>query len=96
MKHLLVKRVCCLSLALLLSATAWPRGAAAEQQEPLDRSETVYVTATASGEVSSILSSVYIVNPDGREQLIDASNLTDVHNILANENAQAQWRRMGV
>ena len=66
MKHLLVKRVCCLSLALLLSATAWPRAAAAEQQEPLDRSETVYVTATASGEVSSVLSSVYIVNPDER------------------------------
>lgn len=85
MKHLLVKRVCCLSLALLLSATAWPRAAAAEQQEPLDRSETVYVTATASGEVSSVLSSVYIVNPDGREQLTDVSNLTDVHNILANE-----------
>ena len=85
MNHLLAKRVCCLSLTLLLSAASLPRAAAEEQQEKLDRSETVYVTATATGEVSSILSSVYIVNPDGREQLTDVSDLTDVHNILANE-----------
>ena len=85
MNHLLAKRVCCLSLTLLLSAASLPRAAAEEQQEKLDRSETVYVTATATGEVSSVLSSVYIVNPDGREQLTDVSDLTDVHNILANE-----------
>lgn len=90
MKHLPLKRIGCLSLALLLPAAVLPRGASAEQQEALDRSETVYVTATASGEVSSVLSSVYIVNPDGREQLSDASNLTDVHNILANDTPKRQ------
>lgn len=58
--------------------------------EALERSETVYVTATATGEVSSVLSSVYIVNPDGRAEITDTARLTDVHNVLANDSPEQQ------
>lgn len=86
MRRIQIKQILSLLLALLLPAGVLLRdAAAAATQEPLERSETVYVTATATGEVSSILSSVYIVNPDGREQISDVSRLTDVRNILSNE-----------
>lgn len=82
-----LKRAACLLLSLLLPLTvALADDGQDAAVEKLDRSETVYVTATASGEVSSVLSSVYIVNPDGRAEISDTARLTDVHNVLANDN----------
>ena len=70
--------------ALLLSPL---RIAAAENAYgvSVERTETVYVTADATGKPREVLSSVYLVNPDEREIIEDASTLTDVKCLTQNK-----------
>ena len=59
MRATVFKRTACFGLALLMAVL--PVSALAEADTAdLERSETVYVTASAAGEPQSILSSVYI------------------------------------
>lgn len=60
-------------------------GTALASDADIERTETVYVTADAEGRTESVLSSVYLVNPDGRATIADSSSLTGIKNILANE-----------
>lgn len=85
MQATVFKRTACVVLALLLMAMLPVSALAETDSANLERSETVYVTASASGETQSILSSVYIVNPDGRAIIEDAARLTNIKNILSNE-----------
>ena len=85
MRATVFKRTACFGLALLLMAVLPVSALAEADTADLERSETVYVTASAAGEPQSILSSVYIVNPDGRATIEDAARLTNVKNILSNE-----------
>ncbi|HOF99474.1 MAG: hypothetical protein BWY35_00217 [Firmicutes bacterium ADurb.Bin248] len=49
------------------------------------RGETVYVDADANGNPLSMISSVYIGNPDKLETIVDHTTLTDIKNIAGNE-----------
>ena len=59
-----------------------------DEEKTPDRTETVYINADASGNVESVLSSVYIVNAKGEEMLSDPSNLTDVKNVSSTESPE--------
>ncbi|HWQ57422.1 MAG TPA: hypothetical protein VN540_00255 [Clostridia bacterium] len=49
------------------------------------RGETVYVEADANGNPLSMISSVYISNPDKLDEIVDHTTLTDIKNIAGNE-----------
>ena len=90
MRTAFLKRAACMGLTLLLAGMLPVSALAEGSAEGLERSETVYVTASATGGTKSILSSVYIVNADGREFVEDVSRLTNVKNILSNEAPNRQ------
>lgn len=81
-KHIVFRRGFCLVLSLLLFVSAGHVSRAVESS--VERSETVYVTSDAEGTPTSVMSSVYLLNPDGREKITDASTLTDVRNVMSN------------
>ena len=70
----MLRRSACLAISALLLFPAARVSRAADAD--VERTETVYVTADAAGTVESVLSSVYLVNPDQRETLTDGSSLT--------------------
>lgn len=77
------QRTACVLLSLLLLLPAGHLSHAEETDT--DRSETVYVTADVYGAPVSVLSSIYLVNPNGKDILKDRSSLTDVKNITSTE-----------
>lgn len=50
-----------------------------------ERSETVYITANADGSVESVLSSIYLTNPEKQAQITDETMLMDIKNIGGSE-----------
>ncbi len=50
-----------------------------------NRGETVYVEADANGNPTSMISSVYIGNPEGADVIVDHTTLTDIRNIAGSE-----------
>ena len=88
--HLQIKRdsetiICLLTGAALLLSPFRITAAESADGVSVERTETVYVTADASGKPREVLSSVYLVNPDGRETIEDASSLTDVKCLTQNK-----------
>lgn len=81
-----VGTITCLIMATVLLLSPL-RTTAAESADgvSVERTETVYVTADASGNPREVLCSVYLVNPDGREVIEDASTLTDVKCLTQNK-----------
>ena len=86
----MLRRSACLAVSALLLFPAARVSRAADAD--VERTETVYVTADAAGTVESVLSSVYLVNPDQRETLADGSSMTEVKNILSNDSP---WQQDG-
>lgn len=88
--------IVCLTMAAALLLSPF-RMTAAESADSVavERTETVYVTADASGNPREVLSSVYMVNPDGRETIEDASTLTDVKCLTQNKTpvrTESGWK----
>ena len=81
-----VGTITCLIMATVLLLSPL-RTTAAESADgvSVERTETVYVTADASGNPREVLCSVYLVNPDGREVIEDASTLTDAKCLTQNK-----------
>ena len=71
---------------ILFSAVAW---AAATPE----KSETVYITADAQGTVQSILSSIYVTNPEKQQTVADETTLTDVRNVGGSEAPTVEGNR---
>lgn len=60
--------------------------ASAEGAETGSRGETVYIETDPSGNVQSIVSSVYISNPAGADTITDYSTLRDIKNVSGSES----------
>lgn len=81
------KKYISIALCLLLTGGMLSGASAAPEEDAVlpERTETVYIAADAEGEIKSIISSVYISNPDAREIISDPSSLTGIRNIASNE-----------
>ncbi len=82
-------RIICLLLAIafigvLLISVIFSFASAQDALEG-SRGETVYIETDAEGNVKSIVSSVYISNPDGEATITDYAALTGVKNISGTE-----------
>lgn len=80
-------RILCLALAIAFAATILVSIiVSVASAEGLDsRGETVYVETDASGNVLSMISSVYITNPSKAETVTDVTTLTNIKNVLGSE-----------
>ncbi len=80
-------RILCLALAIAFALTMLVSIiVSVASAEGLDsRGETVYVETDASGNVLSMISSVYITNPSAAETVTDSTTLTNIKNVLGSE-----------
>ena len=54
--------------------------------ENTEKEETVYVKANADGSTDKVIVSNWLKNPDGKSQLCDTADLTDVENVKGDES----------
>ena len=59
-------------------------------ENDIDKEETVYITASSTGEVEKIIVSDWLKNGKNQEVLKDSSNLSNIKNIKGNEKYQNQ------
>ena len=69
-------------------------------ENDIDKEETVYITASSSGEIEKIIVSDWLKNGKNQEVLKDDSNLSNIKNIKGNEKYQNQnqlltWKAEG-
>ena len=64
--------------------------------EQVDKEESVYVNADASGKTSKITVSDHLRNPDGASTLEDSSTLSDIENVKGDEEKGTKVRIIGV
>lgn len=55
------------------------------EAKEVDKDETVYVIADSTGKATSTIVSAWLRNPDGKEELKDASDLKDITNVKGEE-----------
>lgn len=55
------------------------------EAKEVDKDETVYVIADSTGKATSTIVSAWLRNPDGKEELKDASDLKDITNVKGDE-----------
>ncbi len=68
-------------MVLISLSYAMPKG---------EKSETVYITTDADGNIKSMLSSVYLTNPGKLDSVRDKTTLTNIKNTLASEPPKAE------
>ncbi len=55
-----------------------------------EKSETVYISTDADGNIKSMLSSVYLTNPGKLDTIRDTTTLTNIENLMASEPPKAE------
>ena len=55
------------------------------EQKEVNKEETVYAFASASGNVENVIVSEWLKNPEGKSELTDKSSLNDIENIKGDE-----------
>lgn len=84
-----------------LSVSASDGSPLADKSTQNEKTETVYVFASAAGDVRKIIVSDWIHNPNGSDTLIDSSTLNDVENVkgdetyTVNEDGMRVWNAAG-
>lgn len=81
-KRRIVRIICWILAALfLISAASLLLARVAYAAEPARRDESVYVDMDADGNITSVVSSVYLGNPSKEDSLTDYTTLTNIKNI---------------
>ena len=81
-KRRIVRIICWILAALfLISAASLLLARVAYAAEPARRDESVYVDMDADGNITSVVSSVYLGNPSKEDSLTDYTALTNIKNI---------------
>lgn len=81
-KRRIVRIICWILAGLfLISAASLLLAGVAYAAEPARRDESVYVDMDADGNITSVVSSVYLGNPSKEDSLTDYTTLTNIKNI---------------
>ncbi len=86
-KRRIIRIICWILAALfLISAASLLLARVAYAAEPARRDESVYVDMDADGNITSVVSSVYLGNPSKEDSLTDYTTLTNIKNIAGLES----------
>lgn len=86
-KRRIVRIICWILAGLfLISAASLLLARVAYAAEPARRDESVYVDMDADGNITSVVSSVYLGNPSKEDSLTDYTTLTNIKNIAGLES----------
>lgn len=90
MNRKLVRIICCVLAALFVLSAVSLLFSAAYAAAPSSRDETVYVDMDADGNITGVVSSVFLGNRGGADTLTDYASLTGVKNISGLEAPKAE------
>ena len=90
-KRRIVRIICWILAGLfLISAASLLLARVAYAAEPARRDESVYVDMDADGNITSVVSSVYLGNPSKEDSLTDYTTLTNIKNIAGLESPSVE------